>query len=153
MITDATLSSVESEVLQKAEVLAFFLRSVTHENPSAGKRLLQTIVERLNEAAGSEKTPLSAAGEQLVSQRPVLVSPRPYARDEIEEFILDNLKTSAVGLSVQELVDRFDEARLGIKRQTLVVRLHRMVQSGKLVVRAHGHYALSEVETRRQQIA
>ena len=50
----------------------------------------------------------------------------------------------------QDFVDRFDEAQLAIRRQTLVVRLHRMVQSGRLASVAHGHYALSEAERVRR---
>jgi hypothetical protein len=34
-----------------------------------------------------------------------------------------------------------------------VVRLHRMVQAGKLTSRTHGHYVLSEAEHNRRQLA
>jgi DNA-binding transcriptional regulator PaaX len=86
-------------------------------------------------------------------RQPVLVSSRLGAGDEVEEFILDNLATSPSGLSVQEIVDRFNEAEIEIKRKTLVVRLHRMEHAGKLMSRAHGHYSLSEVELRQHQAA
>jgi hypothetical protein len=82
-------------------------------------------------------------------RQPVLVSSR--AADEVEEFLLECLADSPLGLSVQDIVDRFDEAEVEIKRQTLVVRLHRMVQAGKLSSRAHGHYALSEAEHGRRR--
>jgi DNA-binding transcriptional regulator PaaX len=52
---------------------------------------------------------------------------------------------------VQEIVERFDEAKLDMKRPTLVVRLHRLVRAGKLASRAHGHYALSEDEYGRRR--
>jgi hypothetical protein len=81
--------------------------------------------------------------------QPKLVASR--ATDDIEEFILEILADSPRGLSVQEIVDRLDEADVEIKRQTLVVRLHRMVQAGKLSSRAHGHYSLSEAEHGRRR--
>ena len=65
--------------------------------------------------------------------------------------MLESLSDSPLGLSVQEIVDRLEEADLDIKRQTLVVRLHRMVQAGKLTSRAHGHYILSEAEHGRRR--
>jgi hypothetical protein len=56
-------------------------------------------------------------------------------------------------LSVQEIVDGLQEAEIEIKRATLVVRLHRMLQAGKLTSRTHGHYVLSEAEHNRRQTA
>ena len=46
----------------------------------------------------------------------------------------------------------WQEAEIAIKRATLVVRLHRMVQAGKLTSRTHGHYVLSEAEHNRRQL-
>jgi hypothetical protein len=151
MITEPTLASIESDVLQKAEVLAFFLRSISAEDPEAGKRLLKKIVTRLEEEVARPANPQQTSGGMPPS-KPVLVSSRPQSRDEIEEFILENLETSAQGLSVQEIYDRFDEAQIVIRRQTLVVRLHRMVAAGKLTVRAHGHYTLSETQRRMHKV-
>ena len=82
----------------------------------------------------------------------VRLAARSGGGDEIEEFILEILANSS-GLSVQEIVDRFQEAEIEIKRATLVVRLHRMVQAGKLTSRTHGHYVLSEAEHNRRQRA
>lgn len=55
------------------------------------------------------------------------------------------------GLSVQDLVDSLDDAQLEIKRKTLVVRLHRMVQAGRLAPQGHGNYTLSEAERSRRR--
>ncbi len=82
----------------------------------------------------------------------VRLATRSSGGDEIEEFVLDILAHSS-GLSVQEIVDRFQEAEIEIKRATLVVRLHRMVQAGKLTSRTHGHYVLSEAEHNRRHLA
>ena len=54
-----------------------------------------------------------------------------------------------VGRRVRDV--KWDEAQLEIKRKTLVVRLHRMVQAGRLSSQAHGHYTLSEAERSRRR--
>ena len=82
---------------------------------------------------------------------PVVVAARGGGADDIEDFILDILAENPLGLSVQDIVDNLDEAQLEIKRKTLVVRLHRMVQAGRLSSQAHGHYTLSEAERSRRR--
>jgi hypothetical protein len=140
---------VGQDLLLKADVLAHYLKGLGATDPDMAAQILAEITARLEGAL------LSDAGKGNprtvpFERKPVLVSARA-ASDEIEEFILDSLADTPVGLSVQEIVDRFDEAQLEIKRQTLVVRLHRMVQAGKLASRAHGHYALSEAEHGRRR--
>ena len=82
---------------------------------------------------------------------PVVVSARGGGADEIEDFIMDILGENPTGLSVQDIVNDLAEAQLEIRRQTLVVRLHRMVRAGKLSSLAHGHYILSESERGRRR--
>jgi DNA-binding transcriptional regulator PaaX len=82
---------------------------------------------------------------------PVVVSARGGGADEIEDFIMDILGENPTGLSVQDIVNDLAEAQLEIRRQTLVVRLHRMVRAGKLSSLAHGHYVLSEAERSRRR--
>jgi hypothetical protein len=139
---------VRQDLLLKADVLAHYLRGLAATDAEFAAQVLAEITARLESAllpggkANARATPFDR-------RQPVLVSSR--AADEVEEFILECLADSPLGLSVQEIVYRFDEAEVEIKRQTLVVRLHRMVQAGKLSSRTHGHYALSEAEHGRRR--
>jgi hypothetical protein len=118
------------------------------------RSICDEIVLRLRTAAAVDEgqEPKSDVLRSLDRERRpnVRLATRSGAGDEIEEFILDSLAHSS-GLSVQEIVDRFREAEIEIKRATLVVRLHRMVQAGRLTSRTHGHYVLSEAEHNRRQ--
>jgi hypothetical protein len=149
---------VEQDLLLKADVLAYHIGSLVATDAERARSVCDEIVSRLRAAAStdSELEPKSDVLRSLDRER------RPNVRlaarsgggggDEVEEFILDILAQSS-GLSVQEIVDRFQEAEIAIKRATLVVRLHRMVQAGKLTSRTHGHYVLSEAEHNRRQLA
>lgn len=144
MISAELARSIEQDLLQKADVIGHYLRGLAGTDPEFAARILREITDHLHGSLASGQTPLPG-------RPPVLVTSRPGAGDEVEEFILDNLATSPAGLSVQEIFDRFNEAEIEIKRKTLVVRLHRMEHAGKLMSRAHGHYSLSEVELRQYQ--
>jgi len=135
----------EQNLLQQTEVLALGLAGLRSADSSRADQLLSQIIERLQTVVGHEVA--VAAAER---PRPVVVASRGSG-DEIEEFILDILADSPRGLSVQDIVSRMDEAQLPIKRQTLVVRLHRMEHAGKLATIAHGHYGLSEGERVRRR--
>jgi hypothetical protein len=148
MTSPDAAGQVRQDLLLKADVLAHYLRALAATDPDFAAQILSEIAGRLESAL----LPETAKGQGRLPpgrRQPVLVSSRQV--DEIEEFILDSLADSPLGLSVQEIVDRLDEAQFEIKRQTLVVRLHRMVQAGKLSSRAHGHYALSEAEHGRRR--
>lgn len=138
------IRELEERLLKEADMLGIILRGLKMADPVRAAQVTATITDRLQQA-------LRAPGEMSGDERPrpVLVS-RGEGSEAIEDFILENLEQSPRGLTVQEFVDRFDEAQLAIKRQTLVVRLHRMVQSGRLSSIAHGHYALSEAERVRR---
>lgn len=149
MITAVTLASVESDILQKTEVLAVFLRGVASQDLGAARHILEKIVARLDD----EITSYEALAAAPVASKPRLVQTRPAQPDEVEEFIFQSLEASQRGLSVQEIFDCFEEAQIPIRRQTLVVRLHRMVRADKLVARAHGHYILSESQNRMRSVS
>src|SRR5438309_4502673 len=123
ILTDA-VRQVEQDLLMKAEVLAHYLRGLEADDPAAATRILAAIIARLERSiqaeAGANKSERAGQGER---RQPFLVA----SRDEIEEFVLESLTDSPLGLSVQDIVDRLEEAKLDIKRQTLVVRLHRLV--------------------------
>lgn len=143
---------VRQDLLLKADVLAHYLRGLGATDADFAAQLLAEITARLESALAPDaaaKAKANGRATPFERRQPVLVSSRAPG-DEVEEFILESLTDSPLGLSVQDIVDRFDEAEVEIKRQTLVVRLHRMVQSGKLSSRAHGHYALSEAEHGRR---
>jgi hypothetical protein len=140
---------VRHDLLLKAEVLAHYLHALSATDPDFAAQILAEITARLQSALLHDTHKAHSRPVPLERRQPVLVSSR--ASDEVEEFILECLATAPLGLSVQEIVDRFEEAAFEIKRQTLVVRLHRMVQAGKLATRAHGHYALSEAEHGRRR--
>jgi hypothetical protein len=148
MTSPDAAGQVRHDLLLKADVLAHYLRALGATDPEFAQQILAEITARLQSALLPE-TRKTGSAVPFERRPPVLVASR--ASDEIEEFILECLATSPLGLSVQEIVDRFEEAAFEIKRQTLVVRLHRMVQAGKLSTRAHGHYALSEAEHGRRR--
>jgi hypothetical protein len=147
---------VEQDLLLKADVLAYHIGSMVATDPERARHVCDEIITRLR-ASVSADSEADIRPDVLRSidrdRRPnVRLAARSGGGDEIEEFILEILANSS-GLSVQEIVDRFQEAEIEIKRATLVVRLHRMVQAGKLTSRTHGHYVLSEAEHNRRQRA
>ena len=154
----------EQELLQKADVLAMALTGLRAAAPERATLILDEIAARLARAADAGAAGLSAAavGETEEARRDdnsrgeprrpaALVVAARGSGDEIEDFILEVLAEHPPGLSVQDLVDSLDDAQLEIKRKTLVVRLHRMVQAGRLSPQAHGHYTLSEAERSRRR--
>jgi hypothetical protein len=155
-----TLSSdavrqVEQDLLLKADVLSYYLNSLATTDAERAKAVYADIISRLRNAVSTDTDFESKAdGTPSSDRRPAFrVASRSGGGDETEDFIMDNLAHSPKGLSVQEIVDRFREAEMEIKRATLVVRLHRMEHAGKLMSRAHGHYVLSEAEHDRRQTA
>jgi len=152
------LRAYEQELLQKAEMLALGLGGLRAKSPERAAELLETIVEKLEAAAvqggASARSTLGLDERGQPDTRrmtPVVVSARGGGADEIEDFIMDILAENPTGLSVQDIVNDLAEAQLEIRRQTLVVRLHRMVRAGKLSSLAHGHYILSESERGRRR--
>jgi hypothetical protein len=156
IVPDA-LRAYEQELLQKAELLALGLKGLQAAAPERAAELLETITDRLEAAAMRDSPSARTAGIDERGAReprrltPVVVSTRGGGADDIEDFIMDILAENPTGLSVQDIVSDLDEAQLEIKRQTLVVRLHRMVRAGKLSPLAHGHYILSEAERSRRR--
>jgi hypothetical protein len=143
----------EQELLQKADMLAMGLRGLKSAAPDRAADVLAEISSRLARAVGPEQPGLAAPerGPDTRRAAPVVVAARGGGADDIEDFILDILAENPLGLSVQDIVDNLDEAQLEIKRKTLVVRLHRLVQAGRLASQAHGHYTLSEAERSRRR--
>jgi hypothetical protein len=154
IVPDA-MRAYEQELLQKAEVLALGLGGLRAKSPERAAELLETIMEKLEAAAIPGGGVRSAADERSPAETrrmtPVVVSARGGGADEIEDFLMDILAENPTGLSVQDIVNDLAEAQLDIRRQTLVVRLHRMVRAGKLSSLAHGHYILSEAERGRRR--
>ena len=143
---------VEQDLLMKADVLAYHIGNLVVTDAERARVIYEEIVARLRDA-------VSPAADMAPKSELLSLDRRPNMRlaksggDEIEDFILDILAHSPRGLSVQEIVDGLIEAEIEIKRATLVVRLHRMLQAGKLTSRTHGHYVLSEAEHNRRQSA
>jgi glycosyltransferase involved in cell wall biosynthesis len=154
IVPDA-IRAYEQELLQKAEVLALGLGGLRAKSPERAVELLEAIMEKLEAAAIPGGGVRSAAEERQPEaarrMTPVVVSTRGGGADEIEDFLMDILAENPTGLSVQDIVNDLAEAQLDIRRQTLVVRLHRMVRAGKLSSLAHGHYILSEAERGRRR--
>jgi hypothetical protein len=146
----------EQELLQKADMLALGLNGLRAAAPERAISLFDEIAARLQRAVGEGAgiTGSPADGRLRIEPRrpaPVVVVTRGGGADDIEDFILDILAENPPGLSVQDIVDSLDAAQLEIKRKTLVVRLHRMVQAGRISAQAHGHYTLSEAERSRRR--
>jgi hypothetical protein len=152
-----TLRAYEQELMQKAEMLALGLKGLRATAPERAAELLEAITDKLAAAgiqAGNTRIPPGFDQRGQSEPRrlaPVVVSTRGGGADDIEDFIMDILAENPTGLSVQDIVNDLEEAQLDIKRQTLVVRLHRMVRAGKLSPLAHGHYILSEAERGRRR--
>jgi hypothetical protein len=151
-ISPDSIRLYEQGVLQQAEVLGLGLTGLRVADPERAVELLARIIERLHEIVRREGPAVPMGDTKAAHDRrqPFLVSSKASESEDIEEFLLDLLAASPKGLSVQNLMDDFEEAQLAIKRQTLVVRLHRMVRAGKLVSLAHGHYAMSDAEQARR---
>jgi hypothetical protein len=143
---------VEQDLLVKTDVLAYHIGNLVVTDPERARAVFEEIVARLRHAV-SPAADLAPKSERLSLDRRPNVRLAKSGGDEIEDFILDILAHSPRGLSVQEIVDGLVEAEIEIKRATLVVRLHRMLQAGKLTSRTHGHYVLSEAEHNRRQSA
>jgi hypothetical protein len=142
---------VEQDLLVKADVLAYHIGNLVVTDAERARAVYEEIVTRLRNAVSPAD--LAPKSELLSLDRRPNVRLAKSGGDEIEDFILDILAHSPRGLSVQEIVDGLVEAEIEIKRATLVVRLHRMLQAGKLTSRTHGHYVLSEAEHNRRQSA
>jgi hypothetical protein len=150
------MRAYEQELMQKAEVLALGLGGLRAKSPERAAELLETIMEKLEAAAIPGGAPARSVADERSAPEPrrmtpVVVSARGGGTDDIEDFLMDILAENPTGLSVQDIVNDLAEAQLDIKRQTLVVRLHRMVRAGKLSSLAHGHYILSEAERGRRR--
>jgi hypothetical protein len=143
---------VEQDLLVKADVLAYHIGNLVVTDAERARAVYEEIAARLKNAV-SPAVDLAPKSELLSLDRRPSVRLAKSGGDEIEDFILDILAHSPRGLSVQEIVDGLVEAEIEIKRATLVVRLHRMVQAGKLTSRTHRHYVLSEAEHNRRQSA
>lgn len=142
----------EQELLQKAEVLALGLSGLRATAPERAAEFVETLIEKLVAAAVPGGTRVAGGeGRPAETRRLNVVSARGGGADDIEDFIMDILTENPTGLSVQDIVSDLEEAQLDIKRQTLVVRLHRMVRAGKLSPLSHGHYILSEAERGRRR--
>jgi hypothetical protein len=153
------LVAYEQELLQKADILALGLKGLRVAAPARATALLNVIVARLaaDDAAAADPRAVAAGptgdipSSDARRTSPVIVAARGGGADDVEDFILDVLAENPPGLSVQALVDSLDAAQMEIKRKTLVVRLHRMVQAGRISPQAHGHYTLSESERSRRR--
>jgi hypothetical protein len=149
------LRAYEQELLQKAEMLALGLNGLRASAPERAAELLDIITEKLAVAAiqgsGSTRGPPGDTRGRAEPRRLNVVTTRGGGADDIEDFIMDILAENPTGLSVQDIVDDLEEAQLDIRRQTLVVRLHRMVRAGKISSLSHGHYVLSEAERGRRR--
>ena len=140
---------VEQGLRTRAEVLAYEIGNLVPIDPERARAISAEIIALLNEAVSQSDPPIKSELFSLERRR----TPKSGGGDEIEDFVLDIFAHSPRGLSVQDIVERLQEAEIEIKRATLVVRLHRMVQAGKLTSRTHGHYVLSEAEHNRRQSA
>jgi len=142
----------EQELLQKADLLALGLKGLNAAAPERAAGLVEEISARLAQAIaspGAFNGAHNAGGQSPATdprRPPGAAAAARGSADEIEDFVLEILAENPPGLSVQGIVDSLDQAHLEIKRKTLVVRLHRMVQAGRVSAQAHGHYILSEAE-------
>jgi len=151
-LSSDVVRQVEQDLLVKADVLAYHIGNLVVTDPERARAVYEEVIARLRDAV-SPAADLGPRSELLSLDRRPNVRLARSGGDEIEDFILEILAHSPRGLSVQEIVDGLQEAAIEIKRATLVVRLHRMLQAGKLTSRTHGHYVLSEAEHSRRQSA
>jgi len=161
-ISSDAVRAYEHDLLQKADVLMLALKGLQAEAPERAARIVDEIAARLRRGADDgamTAAPPVPAGDGNLRERndqprrpvPVVVAARGGGADDIEDFILDILAENPQGLSVQDIVDSLEDAKLEIKRKTLVVRLHRMAHAGRVSPQAHGHYTLSDTERSRRR--
>ena len=151
----------EQELLAKAEVLALALTGFMPPRPSVPAMWLTRSRRgcgrrRAIAAMLAVSTVPGEGGERLRTEpprrpAPVVVAARGGGADDIEDFILDILAENPPGLSVQDMSTISMPRSSRSSARTLVVRLHRMVQAGRLPAQAHGHYILSEAERSRRR--
>src|SRR5258707_2123539 len=151
-LSSDVVRQVEQDLLVKADVLAYHLGNLVVSDAERARAVYEEIVARLRESV-SPGADLAPKSELFSLDRRPNVRLAKSGGDEIEDFMLENLAHSPPGISTQEIVDGLQEAEIEIKRATLVVRLHRMLQAGKLTSRTHGHHVLSEAEHSRRQSA
>jgi hypothetical protein len=148
---------VDLRLRRDAEILVHEIRSLADEDAQRAGVICTEIIALLRKMVVPETDVYPKLEHPPSAEAPIpfRATSRPGAGDGtgIEDFILSLLAQCPRGMSVQEVVDNLDEADMPIKRPTLVVRLHRMVQAGKLTKGAHGHYELSEAEHNRRQSA
>jgi hypothetical protein len=173
ILSDA-VQAYEQELLHKADMLAMALTGLHARAPERAAVLFDQITTCLAQAVSATSAAAASLEDKTVTtatalsrdsedgraddatrsetRRPAaLVIAARGSGDEIEDFILEVLAAHPPGLSVQDIVDSLDDAQLEIKRKTLVVRLHRMVQAGRLAPQGHGNYTLSEAERSRRR--
>lgn len=68
---------------------------------------------------------------------------RPLDGGNVEGFILEIIRISPEGASVENIFNGIVEAGFDLSREALTVRLHRMLRAGKIARPSQGHYALS----------
>ena len=107
---------VEQGLRTRAEVLAYEIGNLAPIDPERARAISAEIIALLNEAVSQSDPPVKSELFSLETRR----APRSGGRDEIEEFVLDIFAHSPRGLSVQDIVERLQEAEIEIKRATLV---------------------------------
>jgi len=68
---------------------------------------------------------------------------RPMEGGNVESFILEIIRISPEGASVENIFNSIIEAGFDLSREALTVRLHRMARAGKITRPSQGHYAQS----------
>lgn len=90
---------------------------------------LDEIVTALKFRANSAETASRGEGE------------RPLEGGNVEGFILEIIRISPEGASVETIFNSIVEAGFDLSREALTVRLHRMARAGKITRPSQGHYA------------
>jgi len=112
----------------KIESLLALDAETFHETVAGVDEIVAALRSRANSA---ETAPRGGDGE------------RPIEGGNIEGFILEIIRISPEGASVETIFNSIGEAGLDLSREALTVRLHRMARAGKITRPSQGHYAQS----------
>jgi len=131
MTAKDVIKVVSDEILQAAGVLRVKLDGLSYSDPDSAEKLLAEINEIINNSG-------SPAPNVTAQPTPATISLSPA-----EEVIVEFLAHENDPQTIDQILECAGQAESDLKKSTLAVRLHRMVQSKKLTNPSRGLYSVS----------
>jgi hypothetical protein len=133
--SEAFLQAVAERVRQQLDLLIFDIEGLRRRAPELTDRLIDEASRRI---------------ASITPEKPERVGPgRPIGSDEdhnpvSDDYLLELLRATPDGLAVEALMFLIENAGYTTKRPTLVMRLHRLKQGGRVSSLARGHYGVAQ---------